>query len=140
MKFVLQCGLYSLLRILWCKREQTRVKPPISSSVVSTTYRVGQNKRDAGFRLNQKEAAVGVVIRDENGEIMGLVAKSLTLFFQAAEAVADISALTWSAKEIAKEFHARAFHFIGQFGNKTAHAMVQEGSRRMTSRLKKLRR
>ncbi|MBA0566557.1 hypothetical protein Golob_011364, partial [Gossypium lobatum] len=25
----------------------------------------------------------------------------------------DISALTWSAKAIAKEFHACAFHFIG---------------------------
>ncbi|XP_016755365.1 uncharacterized protein [Gossypium hirsutum] len=38
-----------------------------------------------------------------------------------------ISALTWSAKEIAKEFYACAFHFISKSRNKTAHAMVQEG-------------
>ncbi|MBA0681635.1 hypothetical protein Goari_023422 [Gossypium aridum] len=40
---------------------------------------------DAGFRLNQKTAATGVVIRDENGEILGLVAKSLTLFFRSLQ-------------------------------------------------------
>ncbi|KAK5803532.1 hypothetical protein PVK06_031179 [Gossypium arboreum] len=37
----------------------------------------------------------------------------------------DISALTWSAKEIAKEFQAYAFHFIGESENKTVHAMAQ---------------
>ncbi|MBA0857949.1 hypothetical protein Goshw_019430 [Gossypium schwendimanii] len=39
----------------------------------------------------------------------------------------DISALTWFAKEIAKEFQACALHFIGRYGNKIAHAMAQEG-------------
>ncbi|PPD99625.1 hypothetical protein GOBAR_DD03337 [Gossypium barbadense] len=56
---------------------------------------------DAGFRLNQKTAATGVVIRDENGEILGLVAKSLTLFFQSLQQK--------------------------QSGNKTTYAMAQEG-------------
>ncbi|KAG4176000.1 hypothetical protein ERO13_A11G223375v2 [Gossypium hirsutum] len=30
---------------------------------------------DAGFRLNQKKAATGVVIRDESGEILGACCK-----------------------------------------------------------------
>ncbi|MBA0794646.1 hypothetical protein Gohar_018955 [Gossypium harknessii] len=39
----------------------------------------------------------------------------------------DISALTWSAKEITKDFQFCAFHFIGRSRNKTAHAMAQKG-------------
>ncbi|PPD97595.1 hypothetical protein GOBAR_DD05379 [Gossypium barbadense] len=69
---------------------------------------------DAGFRLNQKKAAAGVVIRDENGEILRACCKITYLVLS-------------SAKEIAKEFHACAFHFIGQSGNKTTHAMAQNG-------------
>ncbi|KAG8478637.1 hypothetical protein CXB51_028481 [Gossypium anomalum] len=113
-------------------------------------------------RLNQKKAAAGVVIRDENGKILGACCKItypvLSVF--AAEVVAvihelrfakeldfllgdsrsvirkinnheqdfyEVSILTWSANEIAKEFHACAFHFIGRSGNKTTHAIVQEG-------------
>ncbi|MBA0576566.1 hypothetical protein Golob_025388 [Gossypium lobatum] len=40
---------------------------------------------DAGFRLNQKTTAVGVVIRDENRELFRLIAKSFTLFFRSLQ-------------------------------------------------------
>ncbi|MBA0749485.1 hypothetical protein Gogos_003405 [Gossypium gossypioides] len=39
----------------------------------------------------------------------------------------DISALTWSAKEIVKEFQVCAIYIIGISRNKTVHAMAQEG-------------
>lgn len=47
---------------------------------------------DAGFRLNQKTAAAGVVIRDENGKILGACYKIIypILSVYAAEAVVVI--------------------------------------------------
>ncbi|MBA0671522.1 hypothetical protein Goklo_024437 [Gossypium klotzschianum] len=74
-----------------------------SSSVVSATCGVVKINVDAGFRLNQKKAAAGVVIRDENGEILRACCKItyLVLSVFAAEVVTQRSFMPASSTSLA---------------------------------------
>ncbi|KAK5775802.1 hypothetical protein PVK06_043744 [Gossypium arboreum] len=68
---------------------------------------------DTGFQLGQKKASSGVVIRDENGQILGAYSRTtyLVLFVFAAEAIAVTHGL----------------RFAYELGFFTTHAMAKDG-------------
>lgn len=43
--------------------------------------------------------------------------------------MSEISALTWEAKAMARQFHSCIFQFVGREGNRAAHLVAREGIR-----------
>ncbi|MBA0712974.1 hypothetical protein Golax_012039 [Gossypium laxum] len=73
-----------------------------------------------GLRFAKELGFLSIIVEEDSRSVASKINNH-------EQGFSDISALTWFAKEIAKEFQACAFHFIGRYGNKIAYAMAQEG-------------
>ncbi|PPR82615.1 hypothetical protein GOBAR_AA38098 [Gossypium barbadense] len=103
------------LRALWFARN--RLVHEASSNSIARWYPPPWDfvkvNVDTGFQLGQKKASSGVVIRDENGQILGAYSRTtyLVLFVFAAEAIAVTHGL----------------RFAYELGFFTTHAMAKDG-------------